>query len=101
MTTINEAADHAGRTVEQDHFGTSLAVAFGGIPDALAASIRRRRPDADPADLVADGWAGARRLITSLTSAGLSKFVVRPATPPESLDDFVAAFASELLPLQG
>ena len=57
--TINAAADEAGREVEQDHFGISLPVAFGGIPDALAASIRRRRPDADPAALIADGWAGA------------------------------------------
>jgi probable F420-dependent oxidoreductase len=102
VATINAAADQAGRAVEQDHFGTSLAVAFGGIPDALAASIRRRRPDADPADLVADGWAGARRLITSLASAGLSKFVVRPAAPSgsPSLEDFIAGFASELMPLQ-
>ena len=44
VATINAAADQAGRAVDQDHFGTSLAVAFGGIPDALAASIRRRRP---------------------------------------------------------
>ena len=41
---INAAAGQAEREVEQDHFGISLAVAFGGIPDALAASIRRRRP---------------------------------------------------------
>jgi len=77
-----------------------LAVAFGGLPDALAASIRRRRPDADPAALVADGWAGAREMITALTDAGLSKFVVRPAVPPRTLDDFVAGFVSELVPLQ-
>ena len=82
VATINAAADEAGREVDQDHFGTSLAVAFGGIPDALAASIRRRRPDADPAALVADGWAGARDMISALIDAGLSKFVVRPATPP-------------------
>ena len=70
------------------------------MPDALAASIRRRRPDADPAALVADGWAGARDMISSLADAGLSKFVVRPATAPESLEDFVAGFARELMPLQ-
>ena len=61
---------------------------------------RRRRPDADPAALVADGWAGARDLIASFTAAGLSKFVVRPATAPESLEDFVTGLTSELMPLQ-
>ena len=102
VATINAAADQAGRAVEQDHFGTSLAIAFGGIPESLASSIRMRRPDADPADLVADGWAGARRLITSLAGEGLSKFVVRPAAPSgsPSLEEFIAGFASELMPLQ-
>jgi probable F420-dependent oxidoreductase len=100
VAAINAAADEAGRAVDQDHFGTSLAVAFGGIPDALAAAIRLRRPDADPASLVADGWAGARAMISALVDAGLSKFVVRPATGAASLEDFIAGFASELMPLQ-
>jgi probable F420-dependent oxidoreductase len=97
---INQAAAEAGREVDQDHFGTSLAVAFGGIPDALAASIRRRRPDADPASLVADGWAGAREMISALVEAGLSKFVVRPATQAAAIEDFIAGFTRELMPLQ-
>ena len=39
-------------------------------------------------------------MITALTDAGLSKFVVRPAVPPQSLADFIAGFARELMPLQ-
>jgi len=100
IAVINAAADEAGRSVEQDHFGMSIAIAFGAVPDALAASVRRRRPDADQATLVADGWAGARDLIASFADAGVSKFVVRPATPV-SLDDFVIGFNEELTPLQG
>ncbi|MGD0704357.1 MAG: TIGR03854 family LLM class F420-dependent oxidoreductase [Trebonia sp.] len=97
---INAAAGQAARAVEQDHFGISLPVAFGGIPDALAASIRRRRPDADPAALIADGWAGAKDLISSFVDAGLSKFVIRPAATPESFEGFVDGFARNLMPLQ-
>jgi probable F420-dependent oxidoreductase len=97
---INAAAGQAEREVEPDHFGISLPVAFGGIPDTLAASIRRRRPDADPAALIADGWAGARDLISSFVDAGLSKFVIRPAATPESFAGFVDGFASHLMPLQ-
>ena len=52
-----------------------------GIPPALLASIHRRRPEADPATLVAAGWDGARRMIGQYVEAGLSKFVVRPASP--------------------
>jgi probable F420-dependent oxidoreductase len=100
VAVINAAADEAGRAVEQDHFGMSIAIAFGPIPDALAASLRRRRPDVDPAALVADGWSGARELIRSFTDAGLSKFVVRPATATEPIEDFVAGFTRELAPLQ-
>jgi probable F420-dependent oxidoreductase len=100
VATINAAADEAGREIEQDHFGTSLAIAFDGIPDTLAAAAKRRRPDIDPAALIADGWAGARDMISAFTDAGLSKFVVRPAVPPASFENFLEGFTRELMPLQ-
>ncbi|MBV9854711.1 MAG: TIGR03854 family LLM class F420-dependent oxidoreductase [Streptosporangiaceae bacterium] len=110
VRVIQEAAAGAGRVVEPDHFGISLAVAFpaagggpagpGGIPAEMMASIRERRPGTDPAALVADGWAGARRMIEEYTRVGLSKFVVRPAAPLPSFGSFVEGFARELMPLQ-
>ena len=101
VRTIQEAAGEAGREVEPDHFGLSVPVAFGGPSQALAASIARRRPGVAPESLVADGWAGARRMIAAYVEAGLSKFVVRAAgrQPPE-FGEFVAGFAAELMPLQ-
>jgi len=101
VATINAAADEAGRAVDADHFGVSLGVAFGGVPDALAARVRRRRPQIDPSDLIPQEWAGARARISAFIDAGLSKFVIRPATPPESLERFIEEFARELMPLQG
>ena len=100
VRVINEAADAAGREVEPDHFGLSIPVAFGPVPAALAASIARRRPGTSPADLVADGWAGARRMIAAYVEAGLSKFVVRAAGGEPPLTEFVAGFSAELMPLQ-
>jgi probable F420-dependent oxidoreductase len=100
VRVINEAADAAGREVEPDHFGLSISVAFGPVPAALAASIARRRPGTAPADLVADGWAGARRMIAAYVEAGLSKFVVRAAGGEPPLTEFVAGFSAELMPLQ-
>jgi probable F420-dependent oxidoreductase len=100
---IQAAAAEAGRKIEEDHFGISLAVAPGGIPAAFVESARRRRPDADPAALVATGWGEARRMIGEYVDAGLSKFVVRPAAvsgDPSGLDDFLERFVAEMLPLQ-
>jgi probable F420-dependent oxidoreductase len=97
---INEAAADAGREVEDDHFGLSLPVALDGIPDQLRASIRRRKPDTDPETVVAPGWDGARRMIEQYVEAGLSKFVIRPASQPESFGWFVDSFVRELMPLQ-
>jgi probable F420-dependent oxidoreductase len=100
VRVIQAAAAGTGREVDPDHFGISLAVAFGGIPAALAGSIERRRPGVPSSALVADGWAGARELISSYVEAGLSKFVVRPAVAPASFGEFLDGFAAELMPLQ-
>ena len=100
VDTINQAAAEAGREVEADHFGLSLPVALDGIPESLRASIGRRRPHTDPELLVAAGWDGARRMIEQYVEAGLSKFVVRPATRPGTFGSFVDGFLSAMLPLQ-
>ena len=97
---IQQAAADAAREVEPDHFGLSLPVAFDGLPEPMLASVRRRRPDADPQRLVASGWAGARSMIERYVEAGLSKFVVRPAAPPALFGAFVDGFVREMLPLQ-
>jgi probable F420-dependent oxidoreductase len=91
VVAIREAAADAGREIEADHYGLSLAVAPGGIPDNLAAISRRRAPDTDPADLVAGSWADARRLLEGFLEGGLTKFVLRPAGPVPA-EEFLAHF---------
>ncbi|MFI6322733.1 TIGR03854 family LLM class F420-dependent oxidoreductase [Nonomuraea sp. NPDC050556] len=93
--TIAGHASRFGRAIEEDHYGMSIAV---GEPSAeLAAAIARRRPDADPAALVARDWAAARDLIGRYVDEGLTKFVVRQTHPsPGFVDDFVR----ELKPLE-
>jgi probable F420-dependent oxidoreductase len=100
VTTIKEAAAEAGRQIEDDHYGLSVPLALDGIGDAQLASIRRRRPDADPGDLVPQGWDGARRLLGQYVEAGLSKFVIRPAGRDEPFGSFLDGFVRELIPLQ-
>ena len=100
---IQEAAAEERREVEEDHFVLSLPVTLAGngdgIPAPLLASINRRRPQADPATLVAQGWDDARRMIGQYVEAGLSKFVVRPASPGP-FGPFLDGFVRELLPIQ-
>lgn len=98
--TIEAAATEAGREIEDDHYGINLTIADEGVPDDLAATIRRRRPDTDPSALVASSWPHARQLIQRYIDAGLSKFVVRPASPTTSFPSFVDRFTTELMPLQ-
>lgn len=95
---IQEAAAKAGREIELDHFGLSLAVATDGVPPAYLEAVRSRRSDVDPAELIAGGWADARRLISEYVAAGLTKFVVRPVSG--GLDPFLDGFVRELMPLQ-
>lgn len=92
---IQRAADQAGRQIEADHFGISLAVADGELPPALAAAARQRRPDADPADLIAAGWDQLHRQLDAYIDAGLTKFVIRPAGGAP-LDGFLDRFVTEL-----
>lgn len=93
--TIQEHAERAGREIEDDHYGMSIAV--GEASPELLAAIARRRPGTDPAALVPRDWAAARELISRYVEAGLTKFVVRQAAPaPGFLDDFV----TELMHLQ-
>lgn len=96
---IERAAEQVGRTIEPDHYGISLAVGDGALPDRLVEATRRRRPDVDPAELAAADWPQLHRLLDGYLAAGLTKFVIRPAggAPPEA---FVERFVAELLPRQ-
>lgn len=95
---IERAAAQAGRRIEPDHFGISLAVVDavdGELPPTLAAAARSRRPDVDPADLIAVGWDRLHRQLDAYIDAGLTKFVIRPAGGAP-LDGFLDRFVSEL-----
>ncbi|GAA4837927.1 TIGR03854 family LLM class F420-dependent oxidoreductase [Saccharopolyspora rosea] len=98
--TIEAAAAEAGREVEADHYGIGIAVADGDIPARLVSTVRERRPDTDPAEVVPTSWRAARDLINRHIDAGLTKFVVRPAGSARSFREFLDRFTEELLPLQ-
>lgn len=97
VTAIRAAAASAGRAVPDDHYGINLAVGDGELPAPVLAAIRRRRPDLDPAELVAQDWPALHRQIDAYLAAGLTKFVIRPAGGID-LERFLETFVTELLP---
>lgn len=96
---IQRAAAEAGREIEPDHFGISLAVAGGELSPELAAAAQRRRPDVDPAELLAADWDQLHRQLDGYVAAGLTKFVIRQADSG-SAEAFLDRFATELLDRQ-
>ena len=97
---VEAEAERAGRRVDPEHFGVSLAYAAGDMPPALAASIHRRRPGVDPQSLVPVGLPGAVTMLEAFVAAGFSKFVVRPAAVPADWPETLEAMADALLALQ-
>jgi probable F420-dependent oxidoreductase len=98
--TVQAEAERAGRHVDPEHFGVSLAYAEGEVPPTLAATIARRRPEADPGALVPLGLPAAAGMLERFIAAGFSKFVVRPAATPDDWPETLKAMADALLPLQ-
>jgi probable F420-dependent oxidoreductase len=96
---IQRAADQHGREIEADHFGINLAVSDGELPDELAAAVRRRRPDLEPTELISDSWSRLHERLDAYLDAGLTKFVIRPASRT-SVEDFTDRFVAELVPRQ-
>lgn len=96
---IEAAAAEAGRSIEPDHYGMSLVLNEDGITPELAAAVRQRRPDTDPADVVASSWTELHRLLDGHLDAGLTKFVVYHRGS-SSFDEFLSRFVTELLPRQ-
>jgi probable F420-dependent oxidoreductase len=96
-----EAAAH-GRTIDPEHFGVLIPYVMGELPDVLVTALRARRPDVDPADIVAQGLDGLAASIKAFIDVGFSKFVTIPAAEPRA-DGFVAhlaELADTVLPLQ-
>jgi probable F420-dependent oxidoreductase len=97
---VQEAADRAGREVDPEHFGLSIAYAHGEPPTEVLRAVAARRGDIDPRELVPAGASGLRAFIAGCIDSGLSKFVVRPAGPVSSWVEEAAWLADAILDLQ-
>ena len=97
---ILKAAERAGREVDPEHFGLSIAYTRGEPPAEVLRTVAARRGDIDPRELLPAGAAGLRAFIAGCVDSGLSKFVVRPAGPVGSWAEETAWLADAILDLQ-
>lgn len=99
LADIRAAAEQAGRHVPDDHFGINVAVGTGDLPAPVRAAVHARRPDLDPAELVASDWPALHAMLDGYIAAGLTKFVIRPLGSTDT-GEFLNTFVKEILPRQ-
>lgn len=100
---VEQSARDHGRSIPDDHYGVLLPYSLTGVPDVVAAQLARRRPNIDPAELVAVGWDDLAARIKRFADVGTTKFVVAPMDEPGSTEEWTAhlhAAADALLPLE-
>jgi alkanesulfonate monooxygenase SsuD/methylene tetrahydromethanopterin reductase-like flavin-dependent oxidoreductase (luciferase family) len=98
---IKEEAAEAGREIDPEHFG--LSIRYARAPDDLSAPGARpivsgAKQSSAPAPPVGEG--ALRDLVGELVEQGMSKFVVRRATPIVSWPDELDWLAAAVLDLQ-
>jgi probable F420-dependent oxidoreductase len=97
---IQLSAARAGREVDREHFGMSIAYARTDPDPQLLRTTQARRPEVDPRELIPVGVHGLRSLLERYIDAGLSKFVIRPGTPVGSWTAEAEWLAGAILDLQ-
>jgi probable F420-dependent oxidoreductase len=99
-TIVETAAEH-GREIDSEHWGALIAYGDGPLPDTVVAALAARRPDLDnPAEVIAEGYAGLRAAIERFLAVGVSKFVAIPLTEPADWDGELTKLADAVLDLQ-
>lgn len=100
---IRRHAAAAGRSIDDDHYGvilsTTVARTAEQARELAGPYLRRFRPDAATEQLSAFGTPDdVARRIEAYLAAGASKFVLRPACPPEELLDQLEVLGHEVAP---
>ncbi|HEY0812256.1 MAG TPA: LLM class flavin-dependent oxidoreductase [Pseudonocardia sp.] len=104
-TTIDDAAASAGREVDPEHFGLSIAYSHEPLDDGQLAGLAARNRGVDPRTLFPVGYPALRELLQSYIDVGMSKFVLRPPAPvrpddPTAWQDELAGLAAAVTDLQ-
>jgi probable F420-dependent oxidoreductase len=99
-SVIEFAADEAGRSIDPEHFGMSLAYARSAPDPATLGALGARRRGVDPLELLPVGAESLRTFVRAYLDAGLSKFVLRPLQAVSSWREELAWLEDAVLGMQ-
>lgn len=99
IAAVNGHASDAGREIDPEHMGVLLGYTEGPIPERLVEFAKRRHPDRNPADVIADRDTIAER-IRAYIEVGASKFVIVPLAEPADWQRELEEMAAKVLPLE-
>lgn len=99
IAVVQRVATEHDRTIDPEHFGVLIPYRDGPLPDLLAQFVQRRRPDADPNEVV------PRReevvdVVKRMIDVGASKFVLIPLNEPDDWRAELDDIAAMVLPLE-
>lgn len=92
------AAEH-DRSIDPEHFGALIAYRDGPLPELITKFVQRRRPDADPSDVVPERDSIVD-VVKRMIDAGASKFVLIPLNEPTDWRAELEEVAELVLPLE-
>lgn len=100
IATITRIADEHGRVIDPEHFGVLVPYANATIDDRVLELIAARRPEVDPAQLVATSIDELVERISRFVEAGASKFVAVPFAPVVDVTAELEELAAATRPLE-
>ena len=99
---VEQAAEDAGRKIDEDHFGVLIVYSSGQpLQGTFIERIKTRRPDiTDMSELFPVGVTEIRSLINRFVDVGYTKFVLLPASPVPNMTAELELLASDVLSLE-
>ncbi|HZD65664.1 MAG TPA: LLM class flavin-dependent oxidoreductase [Acidimicrobiales bacterium] len=97
---VEDAAARAGRRIDPEHFGASVAYATAALDEPTAAAVAARSRGQAPEDVVPVGLSALRTRLEAFIAVGTSKFVLRPLKPPADWAGELEALAAAVGDLQ-
>lgn len=82
IEVVNQTAADHDRAIDPGHFGVLIPVVDGPVPSRTEQQVRARRPDVDPAEVVATSLEHLQQMIGAFVAVGATKFVILPAAEP-------------------
>lgn len=99
IAVVHQVAAEHDRAIDPEHFGVLIPYRDGPLPDLIAQFVQRRRPEADPNEVVPER-AQLVDVIKRMIDIGASKFVLIPLGEPRAWREELHDIAEVALPLE-